>query len=65
MPLAGGIRDQLRRAREVAEPANDDDIAEPPQTKVKTHRYGGRNAEKQSIGNFLKDMYLIGRISGP
>ena len=66
MPLVGGIRQQLRRAREEAVAANDDvDIAEPAPAKVKTHRVGGRSRETRSIGSFLKEMYLIGRISGP
>lgn len=66
MPLHGGIRQQLRRDREVAEGANDDEeLAEPPPVKLKTHRAGGRNTENISIGSFLKEMYLIGRISAP
>ena len=66
MPLQGGIRQQLRRDREVAEGANDDEeLAEPPPGKLKTHRAGGRNTENISIGSFLKEMYLIGRVSAP
>jgi hypothetical protein len=67
MPLNGGIRQQLRRARDDAIAA-DADIADPgePPAKLKTHRYGGRdNRSGLSIGQFLKGMYLIGRISAP
>lgn len=65
MPLLGGIRQQLARDREAAGLA-DDDVDDPLRSaKVKTPRYGGRNTAAKSIGCFLKDMYLIGRISGP
>ena len=66
MPLSGGIRQQLRREREVAQAGGDnEEPAEPPKVKLKTHRAGGRNTENISIGGFLKSMYLIGRLSGP
>ena len=68
MPITGGIQQQLKRQREAAEAqeaADGVDIAQPSQSKVKTPRFGGRdNSQKASIGQFLKDMYLIGRLSG-
>ena len=65
MPLVGGIRQQLVRDRQVAGLAAEDHDDQPPQSKVKTHRYVGRSTEVKSIGKFLKHMYLTGRISGP
>ena len=60
MPLQGGIRQQLQRERPAA------DVADEPPAKLKTHRYGGRdNRAGQSVGDFLKSMYLIGRITAP
>ena len=62
MPLQGGIRQQLARARE--DPV--DAVADEPPAKLKTHRYGGRdNRAGHNVGDFLKSLYLIGRISAP
>ena len=64
MPLNGGIRQQLKREREVAV-ADVADLDEPP-AKLKTHRYGGRDRRPgQCIGDFLKGLYKIGRITSP
>ena len=65
MPLVGGIRQRLERDRSAAGFGDDDADADSLQSKVKTPRFGGRPTEAKSIGRFLKDMYLIGRISGP
>ena len=49
----------MRRDREVAEGANDDEeLAEPPPVKLKTHRAGGRNTENISIGSYLSLIHI-------
>ena len=70
MPLNGGIKQQLKRDRESAESVEagdhqDDGIDEVTQAKLKTHRAGGRSTNRKSIGQYLKEMYLIGRLSAP